>query len=235
MANSIHKKIEGILDNSKKINYKGIELYLISKIELDKILDLELSIREENEANGIKRKNHFYDYAKIINPNAPAFKYSLSMKHKKKEIFDPVKVKNTLPKEFEIWKNTERVKLKKSIENPDSAITDKQAILLKEELETRISIDEEQIQKVLANFNNYDVVISTFEEYTYYPSLYYSMEGTDSKKGSSSDTHLRQDVPNLLWYEDNRPYTELRSSDRMSRIIQTFERFCGTIYIKEKS
>jgi len=61
------------------------------------------------------------------------------------------------------------------------------------------------------------------------------MEGTDSKKGSSSDTHLRQDVPNLLWYEDNRPYTELHSSDRMSRIIQTFERFCGTIYIKEKS
>ena len=235
MENSIHKRIKRIIETSKKINYKGIELYLISKIELDKILDLELSIRAENEANGIERKNHFYDYAKIINSDASAFKYSLSMKHKKKEIFDPVKVKNTLPKEFEIWKNTERVKLKKSIENSDSAITDAQAVLLKKELEARILKDEEQIQKVLANFNHYDVVISTFEEYTYYPSLYYSMEGIDGKKGSSSDTHLRQDVPNLLWYEDNRPYTELRSSDRMSRIIQTFERFCGTIYIKEKS
>ncbi|HIO95502.1 MAG TPA: hypothetical protein EYG67_01635 [Campylobacterales bacterium] len=53
MENSIHKRIEGILETSKKINYKGIELHLIYKIELDKILDLELSIREENEANGI--------------------------------------------------------------------------------------------------------------------------------------------------------------------------------------
>jgi len=233
MSEKIKKELISILKNSKKIDYQGIVLYLINKKVLDRVLELELLVRMENEEKGIKKKNHFYDYAKIINPKYPAFKYTLSMKHKKKEIFDPQKVKQYLPAEFEVWKNKSRVDLEKKIKDPESAITDEQAIKLRAKLEKEIDIAQQKIEKVLDNFNNYDVVISTFEYYTYYPALYFVME--QDGKNKASDTHLRQDVPNLLWFEDNRPFSELRSNDRMSRIIQTFDRYCGSIYIKEKT
>ena len=221
-----------VLENTRQIEYKGIVLYLLSTSQMQKILALELSVRADNIENGIEKKNHFYDYAKIINPEFPAFKYTLSMKHKKKEIFDPFKVQKALPAEYEIWKNKSRVQLEKEIKDEANAITDDQAKLLREELEKEIELSRINIEKVMDNYENYDVVISTFEEYTYYPALYYVME--QNNKNKPADTHLRQDVPNLLWYEDNRPYAELRSNDRMSRIIQTFDRYCGSIYIKKK-
>jgi hypothetical protein len=231
---SIKERLSSILQdkNIKKINYQGVNLYLVDKKILDKILELELMVRAYNEEHGIKKRNHFFEYAKIINPEYPAFKYTLLMKHKKKEIFDPMKVKKYLPAEFEIWKNKARLDLKKKIENPDSAITPDQAKKLKEKLELEIEIAKSRIDEVLENFDSYDVVISTFEHYTYYPALYYVMEVKD--KNVPKDTHLRQDVPNILWFRDNRPFRELRSNDRISRVIQTFDRYCDSIYIKKK-
>ena len=232
LRTEVENELTQILTHSKSIDYQGIVLHLLKQSELQAILALELRVRADNIENGIEKKNHFYDYAKIINPEYPAFKYTLSMKHKKKEIFDPFKVKKALPAEFEIWKNKSRVQLEKEIKDEKNAITDSQAKILRESLEKEIELSRHNIEKVLENYENYDVVISTFEEYTYYPALYYVM--TQEEKNKAADTHLRQDVPNLLWYEDNRPYAELRSNDRMSRIIQTFDRYCGSIYIKEK-
>jgi len=232
MYQHIQKQLESILKNIRKIDYQGITLYLINKEILDKVLQLELTVRAENEERGIEKRNHFYDYAKIINPKYPAFKYTLSMKHKKKEIFDPIKVKKALPAEYEIWKNKSRVELEKKIKDPESAIVDEQADRLRKKLEKDIELAKHNVEKVLADYNSYDVVISTFEDYTYYPALYFVME--QDGKNRPSDTHLRQDVPNLLYFEDERPFSELRSNDRMSRIIQTFDRFCGSIYIKKK-
>jgi len=229
----IHQELNNILLNTKKIDYNEIVLYLINKETLNKILAVELSVRTDNIENGIEKKNHFYDYAKIINPKEPAFKYTLSMKHKKKEIFDPAKVQKALPAEFEIWKNKSRVILEKQIKEEDSSITDEQAILLRENLEKEILLARHNIDKVLDNYHDYDVVISTFEEYTYYPALYYVVE-LANEKVKPADTHLRKDVPNILYYHDERPYSELRANDRMSRIIQDFDRFCGSVYIKKR-
>ena len=235
MNKEIQKELNSILENSKnkKIDYHNITLYLINKETLDKILFLELKVRMENEKKGIKKRNHFFDYAKIINSNFPAFKYTLSMKHKKREIFDPQKVKNALPKEFKIWKKKSILELEKKIKNQEKTLSQEKIKQLKEKLEKEIAISEEKIQKVLKNFHNYDVVISNFEHYTYYPALYFVIN--NGRKNKASDTHLRQDVPNLLWFEDNRPFSELRSNDRMSRIIQDFDKYCESIYIKEKS
>ena len=155
------------------------------------------------------------------------------MKHKKKEIFDREKVRKALPAEFEIWKNKARLELKNEIENPENSITDSQAVVLKKQLEKEIELAEHNIKKVLEDYESYDVVISTFEQYTYYPALYYVVEKSNGKT-QASDTHLRKDVPNLLWFHDERPFSELRANDRMSRIIQTFDRYCENIYIKKR-
>ena len=229
----IQKKLNNILETAKSIDYQEIKLCLLNKQELQQVLELEQRVRADNIENGIDKKNHFYDHAKIINPEYPAFKYTLSMKHKKKEIFDPAKVQKALPAEFQIWKNKSRVELEKEIKHPDSAITDDQAEKLRTELEKEIIASEEKIEKVLENYHNYDVIITTFEQYTYYPALYFVME-LEGGKSKASDTHLRKDVPNLLWFYDERPFSELRANDRMSRIIQTFDRYCETVYIQEK-
>ena len=229
----VESNISKILIDAKKISYQGILLYLIDKNTLDKILLLELEVRDRNIEMGIEKKNHFYDYAKIINPLYPAFKYTLSMKHKKKEIFDPQKVKKALPAEFEIWKNRSRAYLGKQIDDPLSNIAPEKAKKLISDLEEKIISDQEMIKDILDDFYNYDVVISTFEQYTYYPALYFVME-LGNGKTKASDTHLRKDVPNLLWFRDERPFNELRANDKMSRIIQTFDCFCDTIYAKKK-
>jgi hypothetical protein len=233
MKKQIEKKLLSILETTRKIEYNGIVLHLIGRSELDQVLQLELSVRANDIENGVEKKNHFYDHAKIINPNYPAFKYTLSMKHKKKEIFDPAKVEKALPAEFQIWKNKSRVALEKEIKHPDSAITDDQAKELRKTLEEEISISEEKINKVLENYHKYNVIISTFEQYNYYPALYFVME-LEGGKSKASDTHLRKDVPNVLWFHDERPFSELRANDKMSRIIQTFDRYCETIYIEKK-
>ncbi len=230
---NIKAELNNILATARAIDYQEITLYLLNERELKQILDLEQRVRADNIEKGVEKKNHFYDYAKIINPKYPAFKYTLSMKHKKKEIFDPVKVRKALPAEFEIWKNKSRAELEREIKDPQNAITDSQAKILRKQLEKDIELAKHNIEKVLDNFENYDVVISTFEQYTYYPALYYVME-LPNGKSKPSDTHLRKDVPNLLWFHDERPFSELRANDRMSRIIQTFDRYCDTIYIKEK-
>jgi len=233
MKNLIHKELEAILINAKCIEYQGIMLYLLKGDEHEKVLKLELTVRMNEEEKGIEKRNYFYEYAKIINPEHPAFKYTLSMKHKKKEIFDPHKVQKTLPVEFEIWKNKSRSDLEKELSDPETDITDDQAKIFRDDLEKEIVIAEEKIEKVLNDFSLYDVIITTYEQYTYYPALYYVME-LEGSKTKAADTHLRKDVPNLLWYRDERPFSELRANDRMSRIIQTFDRYCDTIYIKEK-
>ena len=229
----VNKKLSEILEQSRQIDYNEIKLHLISEHELRQVLELELTVRADNIENGVKKKNHFYDFAKIINPEQPAFKYTLSMKHKKKEIFDPQKVQKALPAEFEIWKNKERSDLEKEIKDPLNAISDSQAKNLRMRLEKDIELAKLKVEEVLENYQEYDVVISTFEQYTYYPALYYVLE-LENGKTKAADTHLRKDVPNLLWFHDERPFSELRANDRMSRIIQTFDRYCENIYIKKK-
>ena len=225
----VHAKLTDILANARRIDYNGIVLYLISNDVLQDVLQLELKVRSDNIENGIEKKNHFYDYAKIINSDYPAFKYTLSMKHKKKEIFDPLKVKKALPAEYEIWKNKSRSRLNNEINDTKNAISDSQALILRQKLEHEIQLAKYHIDELLANFHDYEVVISTFEDYTYYPALYFVVE-EEKNKNKPSDTHLRQDVPNLLWFQDNRPYSQLRSNDRMSRIIQSFHRICDSVY-----
>jgi len=234
LATEIQSTLNKILSHSNPTQYKGIILYLINEKTLQDVLNLELQVRNDDLDRGVEKHNHFYEYAKIINPEHPAFKYTLSMKHKKKEIFSPEKVQKALPAEFEIWKNKSRLDLKKQIADQENSITEAQGKRLVEALEREIELSQYKVDEVIKDFFSYEVVISTFEQYTYYPSLYYVMEAQGKSKAKASDTHLRQEVPNLLWYKDDRPYTELRSNDRMSRIIQTFDRYCENIYIKKR-
>ena len=48
LHHDINRELTKILQTTRKIEYKGIMLYLIDK-----------TVRDDNEENGIKKRNHF--------------------------------------------------------------------------------------------------------------------------------------------------------------------------------
>lgn len=244
---AIQEKLADILAPCKREEFEGVFIYLLNKKTLDEVLFLEAGVRGtalEKEKTDTKTKDPFYPFAKILNPKYPAFKYSFYLAHKHKEIFDRSKIKDAVPGEIEIWKNSERKKLEEKIAETEPPMSQIDADNLRRELEDNISIDEQTIKKLMEDFEEYDVVITSFEQKKYYPSIYFTLdtsadyEGDDAnerqKYYKKQDTHLRKDVPNLLWFKDDRPFSELRANDKISRIIKTHTRCCGTIYMKKK-
>jgi hypothetical protein len=199
----------------------------------------------EHGSDEAYRGKAFFDHAKIINRDYPAFKYSFFVKRTPVEIFDKDKVRAAIPGEMERWKNKERRKLEKTIEQHEPPLTEIRANKLRKDLEERLDGEFEALSKVLNNWDNYDAVITTHAHCKTYPSVYYTLDTSADYKGDNDDekrkhykkkdTFLRSSVPNLLWFKDDRPFSELRANDRISRIVQTYTPYCGTIYIKEKT
>lgn len=248
----IVKKLAEILEPLKREEYEGVHIYLLDKKSLDEVLLLEAGVRggviEKETGEKSKTIDPFYPFAKILNPKYSAFKYSFYLAHKHKEIFDRSKIKKAIPKEMERWQNRERKYLRERIAEIDPPISQEVADKMRKELEDQISIDRKTVEKLMDNFEEYDVAMTSFEEKKYYPSIYFTLDISAELEGISEeeikkkglkpykkkDTHLRKDVPNLLWYKDERPFSELRANDKISRIIKTYIRCCGSIYIKKK-
>lgn len=243
----IQQKLATILTSCKREEYQGAHIYLLDKKVLDEVLFLEAGVRGivmEKKGLDIKTKDPFYPFAKILNPKYPAFKHSYYLAHRHKEIFNRTKIKDAIDGEINIWKNSERKALEERIADTETPISKVDADKMRKELEMQISIDEQTIEELKNNFEEYDVVITSFEQKKYYPSIYFTLdtssdyEGDDPEKKrkyyKKKDAHLRKDVPNLLWFKDDRPFSELRANDKIRRIIKTHVRCCGTIYMKKK-
>jgi hypothetical protein len=237
-SNFIKTQIREILEGYPRAREIEAELYFLDKKGMDKILLLEAGARYLAEDSGStkkgKRKDPFYQYAKIINPQAPAFKYKIYFAKRPREIFDRQKVLAAIPGTLEVWKNTERKHLREYIENKEDISTD-EIDRLTAELDERISIEENEVNYIVEHFDEYDVAITNAEENRLYPSLYYVMvDPEDRNKTLTTDTHLRKEVPNVLWQEDTRPYSMLRANDRVGRIVKTHKRIMDRLYVKKR-
>jgi hypothetical protein len=231
----ITDKLNEILLHATRVEHKETELFLLNKKQLDEILLLELSVRGRTDRTAKEnKKNPFFSFGKIINPKKPAYKYTLYLAHKFREIFDHEKALKAIPGELVIWERTLRKELEEKLLDPEIEISSEQAAKLKRELEDEVSIETQNVKKIIANANDYELVITNYEQNRYYSSLYYAMfDPEDPNKHEYKDTHLRKDVPNLLWYEDI-PFATLRGNDKISKVIQTYTRVAGVIYFKEK-
>jgi len=245
---AIQAKLAEIISPCVKKEYEGATIYLLGEKALNEVLFLEAGVRgmamEKGEIKS-KNKDPFYHFAKILNPKYPAFKYNFYLAHKHKEIFDRNKIREAIPAEIEIWKNTERKHLEEKIAGIKPPISQEDADKMREALENSISIDLQTVEHLMENFDEYDVVITSYEQKKYYPCIYFTLDTSSDYEGDDPEekikyykkqnAHLRKDVPNLLWFKDDRTFSELRANDKISRIIKTYTRLCGTIYIKKRS
>ena len=254
----IQAKLNEILNQAYKINFKeelkgefhtifnDIELYILNDALKEEVLQLEEEVITETKPID-EKKNYkgkaFFEFAKIINPQYPAFKYSFYVAKKPVEIFDRQKVKDAIPAESIRWKNIELKRLEDEIASHTPFFTQQEVNRLRSDLNDKIAINQKKVEEVLENWNQYDVAITTHAYCKTYPALYYTLDTSSDFKGDNKeekrkfykkkDTHLRSKAPNLLWFRDDRLFSELRANDKINRILQTHTPYCGTIYIKK--
>jgi len=253
----IHAKLDTILSRCQKINFahvlkeeqqaifEEIDLYLMDDALREEVLALEAEVKALYHAQHESYKGKaFFEFAKIINPTYPAFKYSFYVARKPVEIFDRQKVRERIEGERDRWRNIQKDRLEKELLGHTPPLTQAEANALRTALEERLVADEEKIAEVLANWEEYDAVITTHAHCKTYPALYYTLDTSSDYEGEDAeerhkhykkrDTHLRSGAPNLLWFKDERPFGSLRANDKINRILQTHTPYCGTIYIKKR-
>lgn len=242
----IAQKIKEVLSAYERVEYEESEIYIVDKKGLDEVKILELSLKgmedapKEEAVTKKRKKGPLFEYAKLLNPDYPAFKYSFFMKHTPLEIFDREKILERIPREFSVWKNIEIKRLDERIEQSNPPLSETDAGKLRRELADAIAIEEQNIKGIMDNFDEYHIVITSHARQNYYPSVYLMENlnyGTEDEKPKhrSRNAHLRKHVPNILWFHDDRKYTDLRPNDKVGRIVRTHTPFCDTIYVKKFS
>lgn len=243
----VTQKLYALLERAEKVDFsalfndepekeeifRGISLYLIDEEIKNEILLLEATaIGMDKDTN----KNAFRRYAKLINREFPAYKYSFLVKKRSKEIFDREKIKERMEGVVARYINKERLQLKKKIEAHNPPLEADEVAYLKARLEERLEIEKKKIEEVRENFEDYDVVITNHAHSNVYPAIYYTLR-TEGKKRDylkQDNTHLRAEVPNLLWYKEDKPYANFRADMKIEEIIETFTPYCDMIYIKKR-
>ena len=256
----IHDRLDQILQQAKCIDFsQEVEeaqreifsetvLYIVDDRQMTAILALEkkaISLYNEQQKlpkrgrKALKKRDYigkeFFEYGKILNREHPAYKYSFYVAKHPVEVFDRDKVKERIPTEFSKWKNKEMHALKKVLK--ERKLTSEQENALLGSLNTKIADEERQINTILENWNDYDVVITNREHCKTYPSIYYTLDLTDSKASKNykkESCYLRSNTKNILWYNDARAFRELKADDKIGKIIQTHTPYCKTIYAKKR-
>jgi len=267
----IQAKLNDILRRCKKIDFSSalekkdeikifedVSLYIMNTALKDEILALEAWVIELHSMGDDNKESQsdyagkaLFDYAKIINRDFPAYKYSFSVAKVAVEIFDKDKVRDAIPGQIARWENIERLRLQENIDSRVPPLSPEEITHLKHQLDLRIEIDQKQMEAILENWENHDVVITTHEYCNTYPSIYLTMDLVHSenpiqrekqeqefKKNKKAtykkkSSHLRNSAPNLLWFDDSRPFSALRANDKITRVLQTHTPLCGSIYIKK--
>lgn len=247
----ILQKLDDILQRYPFEVYHDSKIYLLDEVGMREVILLENSVKgmhpENIDAkavvNSTKKRGPFYGYGKIINPLFPAFKHSYHMTHTPMEVFDPIKVLERLKREKEVWPSVERAHLEERIAESEPPLSAEEASKQRSELESYLESETAGMQEVIDNFDMYHVVITTYEKQQYYPNIYYVANVNHGKAKSEHEepghkkfkTHLRKDVPNMLWQHDDRPYKDLKVGDKIGRIVRTHQKLGDRIYFKKKS
>ncbi|MCK9549291.1 hypothetical protein [Aquamicrobium sp.] len=226
----IIKQLDSILAQAQKITTNEKILYFVDTAMYKKILKIESHVNGNAEQFKTKRMKSepFYRFAKILNYDTPAISYKFFRSHKRIEIFDRAKIQERIPGIFEIWKNTKKKNLDEAIlrnEIPVDLID-----VSRKELEEKITEEQNILTDLVDNFSKYDIAISSFEDYKWYDYIYF-VQVKDDKHVRKTE-HLRDNVPNILWYEDIEKNTS-RINDKISKIIQDHDKICDAIYFKK--
>lgn len=221
------------LKDCEVLEYLDTKLYLVNKDKMKKILVLSISTK------GLEtKKEHtdsFFPFGKIINPNEPAVKYSLIKQERYRTVTGRESVLKDIESRFIVAVNTKKKKFEEYMAkntNINKELLDKR----KKELDVMIDEGTKNLNKILANYDKYDVVITDYVDRKIYPFCYYHTHKNENGKIIKKHFQklLRKDVPNILWYEPIESIRDKRENKNIDTIINTYDNILDKIYFKER-
>jgi len=190
----------------KRFNSKGdltrileYQYIPIDRRTMNQILQLKLEADLLVDENG--KKDSFYHTMKLIKPQCTITSFKEKTVKRYQLITSKEKVIHYLPGELERRINLIKKKNRMWIEN-NLFSSDMIERLNKEELQ-QIKYAEEEVKKIIANPDQYEVLITTAEDDLSFPALYIKYIDENGNK-NRYDEHLREEnIPNIFVYESD--------------------------------
>ena len=178
------------LPGVERIEYNGAELYLVEKSSVvEKLLKIEKVGRKRVESYDIPPESaDFSDVAvKLVNRmdmtanDAPASYYRLYMRQTPLILTDREKVFERLAGEAAIWANIQRRALREAL--AEGNFSEAEADRMRKETQERIDAEAQKISHIIEFYDEYEVILTNYEDAPYYPSIYYT-DGNGKKQVS---------------------------------------------------
>lgn len=157
--------------------------------------ELDLSSRRRLKKDGTipKRRSNLFAIAKVVNPSDPCGEFEFKLKSKYVYVSTKEKVLEDVEMLFDVWQK----KRKKDFENislESNMTSDKKAEALSE-ITNEINARRDLLDKAIESQAFIDFFRTSYRYAKDYPVVYYT-----NSKGKRLQEHLRDSVPNILWY-----------------------------------
>jgi hypothetical protein len=235
----VKAEVEALIKPLEPIKFLEGNLYVVDKefYQILKNYDDKLSVfKDEKRRNSIFTINSIVS---IINPDNVAIAYHLTATTKYKLITNRDKIIDRLPGEKEISKNKILKSAHDKIEEENLEGFEAKTVL--NNAKQKVSDEEEEFNKIKANPDDYDIIISTFKEKKQYPQINYKYMGlVPEKKGSkkmvlrpiSTNAHISIEKPSVLVFDENAEIDEYRSDMMVARYIKQGYRALGNVFVR---
>lgn len=232
--------LNSIIINSKKITYKDAEIFFINKKQFDQVYTLYLSSKSifdndkfanKRSSKNKKKKDPFYDIAKILYGDATIIAYKNFMKHRYVNITDEEKVKARIDIEHLIEIREIKKFYQELIEENKDTFSEEKIVTLNEEEKEKVEHIIRMKKFLIDEFKFLDIRITTFVDKKLYPTIRMIDEN-----GKDIQEHLRVGVPNILLAHKNifELQDDYRKDAKHIRFILSAEHAFGQIYFKRK-
>lgn len=230
LINEYVKNIYKVLDNypfekrKTDVDLENTILYLVDKKAIDELLYLEISFNEKildfkragADEERYFKNNNFRKHCKLLNTAYCAYRYTIHIYNKFKDVRDRDKVYNYLDGEFSVWRNSflkhSKIALSQN-KNIDVDFVQEQEKLITD----KIKKAEKEFHWIKNNYEDLEVRINSKKRSKKYGTiyLYYNIREDVVQKMHRDRFHLDINRPNILWYtpkEDTSSDTFIKSS-----------------------
>jgi len=213
-----------ILESGEDVSYLkwiNADIYLIGDNTYKELLYIKNCAIILNEKRAKKIDKPLFDIMKLINEDYPCIDYKLTTKEKYVYISSIDNVQKRVNSSFPVWINEKRLTVTQLLEEgnyTDAFIDD-----VRKKTENEILARSHLFNFVIKNIEKFNSSYTTKKIQKIKPTIYFH---TTKKTGIQE--HLREQVPNILWYKPAIVDFEGRTDKKVDKVIKDgFEVFRG--------
>lgn len=214
-------KILESADDVSFLRWINADIYLIGDDTYKELLYIKNSAIILNEKRAKKIAKPLFDIMKLINEDYPCIDYKLTTKEKYVYISSKENVHKRVSSSFPVWINEKRLTVTQLLEEgnySESFISE-----VTEKTENEIKARSDLFNFVIENLEKFNSSYTTKKVQKIKPTIYFH---TTEKTGIQE--HLREQVPNILWYKPAIVDFEGRKDKKVDKVVKEgFEVFKG--------